>query len=269
MQLTKHHALGNDFLITFVAEIPDDAPERARTLCDRRTGVGADGLIIGIDDGLLPIMRLFNRDGSAAEISGNGVRCLAQAIAMRRGVSTLELDIETVSGVRACTVEPTDDSAVAHTSVDMGAVTAGDRPDDDGFLEGIDGLTPRRWALAGVGNPHVVIEVDDPAGIDLERVGPAIEEHFADGVNAHFVRVADDTTIELRPWERGAGATLACGSGATASAQRAHDWGRVGETVTVRMPGGDARVDVMTAERPNAVLSGSTHFVAAVQVPHG
>lgn len=268
MQLTKHHALGNDFLITFVAEIPDDAGERARTLCDRRTGVGADGLIFGIDDGLMPIMRLFNSDGSAAEISGNGVRCLAQAIAMRRGVPALELDIETVAGVRACTVEPTEDPAVAETSVDMGEVSAGDDP-GDGFSEVIDGLNPHRWAVARVGNPHVVVEVDDPAAVDLDRIGPAIERHFADGVNAHFVRVLDDSTIELRPWERGAGATLACGSGATATAQRCHDWGGVRDTVAVRMPGGEARVEVMTAERPTAVLASSTHFVAAVQVPHG
>lgn len=269
MQLTKHHALGNDFLITFVAEIPDDAPERARRLCDRRAGVGADGLILGIDDGLVPIMRLFNSDGSPAEISGNGVRCLAQAIAMRRGVPTLEIDIETVAGVRACAVEQSTDPAVATASVDMGEVTSGDSPDSGTFLDGVAGLSPRRWALAGVGNPHVVIEVDDPAAVDLERIGPTIEQHFANGVNAHFVSVVDDHTIDLRPWERGAGATAACGSGATAAAQRAHDWGAVGECVTVRMPGGAAQVDVMTPARPTAILSGTTTFVAAIQVPHG
>ena len=269
MQLTKHHALGNDFLITFVAEIPDDAAERARRLCDRRVGVGADGLILAIDDGLMPIMRLINSDGSHAEISGNGVRCLAQAIAMRRGVTTLELDIETAAGVRACAVEQSADPAVATASVDMGEVTMGDRPDTDDFLDSISGLAPHRWGLAGVGNPHVVIEVDDPAGLDLARIGPAVEQHFPNGVNAHFVSVVDDQTIDLRPWERGAGATQACGSGAVASAQRVHDWGAVGETVAVRMPGGTAQVGVMTPERSTATLSGMSTFVAAIQVPHG
>lgn len=269
MHLTKHHALGNDFLITFVDEVPDDAAERARMLCERRTGVGADGLIVGIDDGLMPIMRLFNSDGSPAEISGNGVRCFAQAIAMRRGVPTLELDIETLSGVRACVIQPTDDPTVSTASVDMGEVSAGDGPDTDDFLEEVPGLSPKRWAVGGVGNPHVVIEVPDPASVDLHRVGPEIEVHFPNGVNAHFVRVCDDDTIDLRPWERGAGATQACGSGATVSAQRLHDWGAVGGRVTVRMPGGNAQVDVITADQPTAILSSAATFVAAIQVPHG
>ena len=269
MHLTKHHGLGNDFLVTFVDEVPDDAPELARTLCDRRTGLGADGLILGIDDGLMPIMRLFNSDGSPAEVSGNGLRCLAQAIAMRRGVGTLEVDVETLAGVRECVVQPTDDPSVCTASVDMGEVTSGDVPDRPDFLGCIPGVVAGRSALAAVGNPHVVIEVPDPAALDLDVVGPAIERHFANGVNAHFVRVLDTDTIELRPWERGAGATLACGSGATVSAQRLHEWGLVGERVRVRMPGGIAMVEVATADRPTVVLSGPSTFVAAVQVPHG
>ncbi len=269
MHLTKHHALGNDFLVTFVDEVPDDAPERARVLCDRRTGIGADGLLIGIDDGLQPIMRLFNSDGSPAEVSGNGLRCFAQAIAMRRGVSALEVDVETLAGVRACVVHATDNPAVAEVAVDMGPVTDGDAPDADDFLDAIPGLQVNRWALGAVGNPHVIVEVDEPGAIDLPAVGPMIEKRFPNGVNAHFVRILSDDTIELRPWERGAGATQACGSGATVTAQRAHEWGAVGERVVVHMPGGPATVDVMTVGRSTATLAGPTTFVAAVQVPHG
>ena len=92
MQLTKHHGLGNDFLVTFVDEVPADAPALAIDLCNRSTGVGADGLLFGIDAGSTVTMRLFNSDGSSAEVSGNGLRCFVQAVAMRRNVSHLDID---------------------------------------------------------------------------------------------------------------------------------------------------------------------------------
>lgn len=268
MHLTKHHGLGNDFLVTFVDQVPADAPEFAIALCDRSTGVGADGLIFGIDSGSTTTMRLFNSDGSVAEISGNGLRCFVQAVAMRRGVQSLEIDVETLAGVRACSLEPTDESTVAYASADMGLVTAGDQPDAEDFLESVSGLgSVDRWAVGAVGNPHVVLEMDDPDSVDLATVGPQIEQHFPHGVNVHFVRVTGLDEIRLRVWERGSGITQACGSGATVAAQRMHEWGSVGEHVTVTMPGGSAAVDVATPERSSAVLRGTATFVASVEVP--
>lgn len=268
--MTKHHGLGNDFLITFVDEVPDNASEVARELCDRSTGVGADGLIYGIDTGSTVTMRLFNSDGSSAEISGNGARCFLQAIAMRRGVSSLEVDLDTLAGVRAGVLKPTDDPAVAFASVDMGAVDVGDQPDAPDFSDGVDGLgAVKDWSTGAVGNPHVVFHVDDPASIDLALVGPQIEQHFPHGVNAHMVSVKGADELDLFVWERGSGITQACGSGATVAAQRFFDNELVGEHVTVNMPGGSATVDVMTSERPTAVLSGATTFVASVEVPRG
>lgn len=270
MHLTKHHGLGNDFLVTFVDDVPSNASESAVALCDRSTGIGADGLIFGIDTGSTVTMVLFNSDGSAAEISGNGARCFVQAIAMRRGVQALEVDLDTPAGIRQCALEPTSNPLVAHASVDMGAVSDGDAPDDEGFLSEIDGMTNvHRWAIGAVGNPHVVLHADQPAAIDLAHVGPQIEAHFPNGVNAHMVNVVADHEIELFVWERGAGITQACGSGATVAAQRFHDWGLVTSPVTVRMPGGSATVDVMTMERPSAILSGPTTFVGSVEVPRG
>ncbi len=270
MHLTKHHGLGNDFLVTFVDEVPSDAPALAIALCNRRTGVGADGLIFGVDAGTVPVMTLFNNDGSTAEISGNGLRCFVQAVAMRRGVSQLEIEVDTAAGRRACALEGTDDPAIVYASTDMGQVTAGDAPDSADFLTTIDGLrTVHRWTVGAVGNPHVVIEVDDPTGVDLAHVGPQIEQHFPHGVNAHFVAAEADDEIVLAVWERGAGITQACGSGATVSAQRMHEWGVVGTTVRVAMPGGTAVVDVATEERQTAVLRGEATFVGTVQVPHG
>lgn len=270
MHLTKHHGLSNDFLVTFVDEVPANAPELATELCDRRSGIGADGLIFGIDSGSTPIMRLFNADGSAAEISGNGLRCFVQAVAMRRGVPTLEVDVDTLAGVRACEIEVTNDPAVAFASADMGEVTPGDSPDSPDFLTEVDGLDGvKRWAIGAVGNPHVVIEMEDPHSVDLAHVGPQIEAHFPHGANVHFVSTGGDGEVILRVWERGAGITQACGSGATVSAQRMYEWGAVGERVDVAMPGGSATVDVATTERPTAVLSGPATFVGTVEVPRG
>ncbi len=269
MHLTKHHGLGNDFLVTFVDEVPERAAEHAVELCDRRTGIGADGLIYAIDAGSTPVMRLFNSDGSAAEISGNGMRCLLQAVAMRRSVTCLDLEVDTLAGTRACTYEATADPAVGHASVDMGPVTAGDSPDDDGFLSGVAGVDAARWAIGAVGNPHVVLDVAQPDAVDLASTGPQIESHFPHGVNAHMVAVSAADELTLRVWERGAGITMACGSGATVAAQRFHEWGEVGERVTVRMPGGDAIVDVANEQRPTAILSGPTTFVGSIEVPRG
>lgn len=268
MHLTKHHGLGNDFLVTFVDEVPSGAPELAARLCDRRTGLGGDGLIFGIDAGSTVVMRLFNSDGSPAEISGNGLRCFVQAVAMRRSVQTLEVDVDTLAGVRRCSLRATDDPSVAYASADMGPVTTGDRPDTDDFLDDIPALPPvRRWAIGAVGNPHVVVEVETPSTVDLAVIGPAIEQHFPHGVNAHFVSVADDDVLELRVWERGSGITQACGSGATVAAQRMYEWGEVGPQVTVVMPGGSATVDVATADQPGAILHGTSTFVASVEAP--
>ena len=270
VHLTKHHGLGNDFLVTFVDDVPEDAANIAISLCDRSTGLGADGLFFGIDRGSTVTMALFNSDGSTAEISGNGARCFVQAIAMRRGVQELEVDLDTPAGIRQCTLVPTSDPLVSQASVDMGSVSAGDAPDGEDFLREIDGLEDvEKWAIGAVGNPHVVLHTSAPESIDLAHVGPQIEQHFPNGVNAHMVDLAGKDQLDLFVWERGAGITQACGSGATVAAQRFHDWGLVGSPVTVHMHGGAALVDVMTAERQTAVLSGPTTFVGSVEVPRG
>ena len=270
MHLTKHHGLGNDFLVTFVDEVPPRASELAVELCNRSTGVGADGLIFGIDAGSTPVMRLFNADGSTAEISGNGLRCFVQALAMRRGVQELDIEVDTLAGIRACTLAPSDDPAVSHGSTDMGPVTAGDSPHQDDFLTNVVGVPEvKQWTIGAVGNPHVVLEVAEPSEIDLALVGPQIESHFPHGVNAHFIRRTGEDAIELAVWERGAGITQACGSGATVAAQRAHEWGLVGQHVLVSMPGGAATVDVAATEQSSAVLNGTATFVASIEDPRG
>ena len=266
MHLSKHHGLGNDFLVTFHDTLPLDVSSRAVALCDRRTGVGADGLIVGLPaaDGAVE-MRLLNSDGSPAELSGNGLRCFAQAVARQRAVTHLDLDVVTPAGVRHCVVRATEDPTVVVATVEMGIVTPGPDPDVDDLLGTIGDLPVpvRRWETGEVGNPHIVLEVDDPDQVVLDRVGPEIASHFGRGINVHFAARTDRGGIVLRHWERGAGITAACGSGATVSAVIYRRWGDVDDKVVVHMPGGDAMVHTT----PPVTLTGPATHVADIEVP--
>jgi diaminopimelate epimerase len=264
VRLTKHHGLGNDFLIALEegGALPELDAERARRLCDRRIGVGADGLILGAipRDGASDItFRLWNSDGSEAEVSGNGLRCLAQAVARARDTPDLSLRIATVAGVRTATVRPGADPFTAEVEVEMGAIGSGPELPLD-LLPSL----PGKAVTASIGNPHLVVLVDDPGSIELTVLGPRAEAAVIGGINVELITAVDPTTLDLVVWERGAGLTLACGSGACVAAHAAHAWGLVDERVEVRMPGGSAVVHLDAA---GARLSGPSTFVAAVEVP--
>jgi len=265
-RLSKHHGLGNDFLIALTDRLPLDAGAKAVAWCDRRRGIGADGLIYGIrsTNGSIT-MRLLNSDGSPAAVSGNGLRCLAQAIAIERGVPHLEVDITTPAGVRHCSVHTVAEPATVVATVDMGVVCPGPDPDTTDLVGAVGKLMPsvKRWDTADIGNPHVVFEVESFEGLDLMATGRAVEAHFEDGANVHFVRVAGPNQLELRVWERGAGITPACGSGATVAAAIFHRWAAVGPKVLVTMPGGDAVVDV----RGPTTLTGPATHIADFAMP--
>jgi len=275
-RLTKHHGLGNDFLVLLgpAAELAGVGPDHALRWCDRRRGIGADGLLLGTLDGRDGHdleMVLYNSDGSRPEMSGNGIRCLAQAEADRRGTASVELKVTTDDGLRTVAVSPGPDSATVVAAVDMGPALDGPRPDRQrGPTEGA-GLTaaqlaaePLRQRTLDLGNPHLVLLVEDPGAVVVTAAGPAWEASFSAGMNVHAVAPtpgqADAVTMAI--WERGAGATQACGTGATAAARAAHDWGLVGPTVTVHMPGGDVQVEV--GER--MTLRGPAVRIATVEV---
>lgn len=265
MHLTKHHGLGNDFLVALVDEVPPDAPDLAVAWCHRTRGIGADGLIFGTPSRTSDAdlrMTLFNSDGSRAEISGNGIRCLAQAAFARNGCS--ELRIATDGGVRRLGLISAE-GASAEISVVMGAVRGGPEL-PAGEVIARPGFAVLRVETADVGNPHVVLEVDSLDQVDPTLDGPALEELWKpDGINVHFLTRIGHDTIRLVHWERGAGATEACGSGATVSATVANGWGLVGSDVVVEMPGGRARVRV----GDQAVLIGPAVRVADIEVSHG
>lgn len=255
--LHKLHGLGNDFLVWFRPGLPDDAAALAKRWCDRRTGIGADGLIIALDWRRAPQFVLFNSDGGRAEVSGNGLRCFAHAIAAHRGVDELETDVRTDAGTRRVTIcGALEETATA--SIDMGPPAPGPDTSAEAVLQVVDAV---KIDTVDVGNPHIVIEVADIDSHDIERVGPAIESHFMPtGINVHLVAPAGDA-IRMKIWERGAGATAACGTGACAVAAVAHSADPDRVDFVVEMPGGTATVAV----GDTLVLSGPSTYVAAIE----
>jgi len=255
VRLSKLHGAGNDFLVA-VSPTPDGAPDAAAAvaLCDRHRGIGADGVIT-----LLPAreggdcaMELRNADGGVAEMSGNGVRCLAW-VAVREGLGDgKRLVVETATGVR--TVDLDHDpaaGAVIGASVDMGPVTFDpaeiplDAPSPFDLEATFHGTTYRGDA-AGIGNPHLVLFVDDVETARVVQHGPRLERdpRFPNRTNVEFVTVTAPEELTLRVWERGVGETLSCGTGVCAAVAVAHRRGLVGTSVRVRVPGGEHRVDL-------------------------
>lgn len=246
--LQKWHGAGNDFLID-VRAVDDGfwTPERVRALCRRRTGVGADGLLVAVL--AQPVeMTLFNADGSLAEMSGNGVRCLAGAVRRATKGEWSELTVATAAGAKVVRLDMASETS-GYGSVSMGAVTFGD---------GLEGA----WGVAHVGNPHVVVR-DDASMSDLVR--EELAEKFAaqlGGANVEFVTVLGESRVGLRVIERGVGWTEACGTGSCAVAAIVRRAGLSGDDVTVENPGGTLRVHL---EGDQATLGGPLEFIADVE----
>lgn len=221
MKFTKMEALGNDFVV--VEGLTPD-PDLVRRLCDRRRGIGADGLLV-VDD--FPSMRYWNADGSPAQMCGNGLRCVALFAVMRGWEKENEwFSIVTPVGERRALVNGDT------ITVEVGQVTIG------GMLT----IGDRVFHEASVGNPHAVALVDDPYGVVVEEEGPLVSSDpaFPEGTNVEFVTVEDQRRIRMRVWERGVGETLACGSGMVAATAVAV--GQSTEPVTVVVPGGVGQV---------------------------
>ena len=278
MRLTKHHGLGNDFIVALEevnGPLHVDAT-LARTLCDRRRGVGADGFIIGsvpvsgqVDTDGEPVdvvMHLWNADGSRAEMSGNGIRCLGQALAMARDDHEAMYVVGTDAGLRELVVHDDAEHRLATVSVTMGPV--GEGPAIPKAVS--ERLVGERHATADMGNPHLVVLVADLHQIDLVGTGSWLEQQFPAGVNVEFIEIGSvPDTIDLLVWERGAGVTEACGTGATAAAHLAHQWGLVGNQVRVVMPGGTADVVVAPDYEPDTepILIGPAQHVITFEIP--
>jgi diaminopimelate epimerase len=252
VHLSKLHATGNDFLVWTPGDGGISSTEAAK-LCDRHRGIGADGLILMFagTDGADCRMVLFNADGGRAEMSGNGMRCLAW-VAVRAGLGDgKQLVVDTDAGRRVVDVECDANGDVVSATVDMGPVTFDPRsiPLDatSAFeLEVTYHGVEYQGDAAGMGNPHLVLFVDDPANTRVTTHGPNIEcdDRFPNRTNVEFVCVSGPDELTMRVWERGVGETLSCGTGACAAAAVAHRRGLVGTTVTVKVAGGDLGVEL-------------------------
>jgi diaminopimelate epimerase len=255
LRFTKLHGTANDFVyVDARAGFPGDPAALAPRLCDRRRGIGADGLIL-----LLPAsnggadcrMAIYNNDGSRPEMCGNGIRGLAK-FAYDRGLVRVEpLRVETDAGVKVISAARGSDGRVVRATVDMGAPIWEGRAipvaADGEVVERPLEVAGRSFVVTCVsmGNPHCVVFCDDVAGLALANLGPRFEHHpfFPRGVNTEFIRVVDRERLEMRVWERGAGETMACGTGACAAAVAAARTGRTGRCVTVTLPGGELLID--------------------------
>ncbi|HEY3816729.1 MAG TPA: diaminopimelate epimerase [Polyangiaceae bacterium] len=253
LSFEKYEGLGNDFILLDAAADTEVTPEDATRLCDRRFGVGADGVILVLParvPGCDARIRVINADGSVPEMCGNGVRCVALHVAAARGRTAGTVRLETDAGERACVLDG--DGMV---TVDMGIVRVlGQRAVD------VDGRSIV-LSLADAGNPHAVLFGAFARG-DVEHLGPRIATHaaFPRGTNVEFACVLGDG-IDLVVWERGVGVTMACGTGACATAAVACDKGLVarGKPVTVRLPGG--RLDVTVADDGRTTMRGPARRV--------
>ena len=248
-RLAKLHATGNDFLVHQGALSADVAAR----LCDRHRGVGADGLVALLpgSNGADCTMVLYNADGGRAEMSGNGMRCLAW-VAVRAGLGDgKRLVVDTDGGRRVVDVECDASGDVVGANVDMGPVTfdpvkipltAASAFDLEATYHGVT----YHGDAAGMGNPHLVLFVDDPAVTRVTTHGPNLEvdERFPQRTNVEFVAVTAPDELTMRVWERGVGETLSCGTGACAAAAVAHRRGLVGEHVIVKVLGGELTVDL-------------------------
>lgn len=254
MEFTKMHGLGNDFIVVAGEQrLPDDVAELAIKHCNRFFGIGADGLVYILPSDKADFkMRIINSDGSEAEQCGNAIRCVAKYVYDNGLTSKTELTIETLgAGVQPVQLK-TSEGKVALVTVDMGqpilngldVPTTIDANPVIGHTVSVDG---RDFAFTAVsmGNPHCVIYVEDAAGFDLATWGPKLEKHplFPRKINVEFATVNSRSQVDMRVWERGAGPTLACGTGACATLVSSVLNGLTDRQATISLAGGDLSID--------------------------
>ena len=285
LQFSKYQGLGNDFLLIDGRQSSQEdseaglAPELVRQLCDRRFGVGGDGVILALPPGSGPgasgelRMRIFNADGSEPEMCGNGIRCLARFLADRDGDGPgRRWQVDTLAGrivpelladgsIRVDMGPPFLEPATVPTTLPLGPAGL-----PQGDLQ-VDGEVFAA-AAAGMGNPHVVVPVEDLADFDLERFGPLLEVHpsFPAKTNVHFVQVLAPDHLVMRVWERGAGPTLACGTGACATLVACHCLGLVERRARVDLPGGPLQIH-WDAETGHVIMDGPAEHVFDGAIP--
>lgn len=257
IKFTKMHGLGNDYVyINCINQYPSDLmanlSETARLISDRHFGVGSDGLVLIMPSEIADFkMRMFNSDGSEAEMCGNAIRCVGKYVYDNGFTRKNTVSIETLAGIKMLDMT-VKNGRVEMVKVDMGQpiLNPGDIPvksDKAVFISQpveIDGKIYEVTCVS-MGNPHAVTYVDDVADFELEKVGPKMENHvlFPKRINAEFVQVIDKNTLKMRVWERGAGETMACGTGACAALVASVLNGVSERKATIKLLGGDLIIE--------------------------
>ena len=272
VSFTKMHGLGNDFvLVNALHGPPLPWIDLATGICDRHFGVGADGLILILPSAEADLrMRIVNSDGSEAQMCGNGIRCLARYAYDRGLVGKTTLAVETLAGVKAVSLNLVGDR-IASVRVNMGAPIF-DPPRIPVKLEGwmikdhqitAEGRV-HNVSCVSMGNPHAVIFVEqsDLENLNLAELGPPVEHHpvFPERTNVEFCAVLGQSQLRMRVWERGAGETLACGTGACASAVVAMIHNYVDPNVEVVLDGGPLQIEWQGQDSPVFMTGGSDYI---------
>ncbi len=270
MRFTKMQGIGNDYVYVDCTREPLQNPgEVSRLVSDRHFGVGSDGLIL-----ILPSERadfrmdMYNADGSQAQMCGNGIRCVGKYVHDKGLTDKTTVAVETLAGIKTLALH-LENGLVSTVTVDMGMPILSPKEipvDADGiaFVDrsvAVDGREVRITA-GSMGNPHAVVVVENTAELELPRIGPFFEHHslFPERTNTEFVEVLDHETLRMRVWERGAGETLACGTGACASLVAAHLTGRTGREATLKLLGGDLHI-LWDEATDHVVMTGPAEFV--------
>ena len=256
MKFTKMHGIGNDYVYVncFEEELAMDPGRLAELVSDRHCGIGSDGLILIKPSAVADFcMDMYNSDGSRGAMCGNGIRCVAKYVYDHGMTNMTTIRIETLSGIKTIDLTVKDDK-VRLATVDMGMpvllsqgvnreLTPEVRKEiaDSEIWEVLD-VQDKEMSMIHIsmGNPHAVFFVDDVDNIEIEKIGPAIETHprFPDRTNVEFVQIVDESHVKMRVWERGAGETMACGTGACAVAVACRLAGYSQDKVDVRLLGG-------------------------------
>ena len=254
MDFVKMHGLGNDFVFIEDKTGQDkDYTVLARAMCNRHTGIGADGLIVIVDSRVADVrMRIINSDGSEAEMCGNGIRCFAKYVYDSGIIEKKQFTVETPAGIMEPEITVGADNKAELITINMGrpSFNRSEIP-----MEGTDGrvlnedlgVDGENWKITSLlmGVPHTVTYVDDVDSVDIEKIGPLFEKHeaFPKHTNINFAQQMDDRTVKVRTWERGAGATLACGTGSCSVAVASFLNGRTGREVDIQLHLGTLHIE--------------------------
>lgn len=262
MKFTKMQGIGNDYVyVNCFEEKVEDPCAVSKLVSDRHFGIGSDGLILICPSDVADCrMRMFNEDGSEGMMCGNGIRCVGKYAYDHRIVDKTEITVETLGGIKTLDMK-VQDGKVVSARVDMGVPELTSELPERIVISGEE----KEFVGISVGNPHAVYYLDEVDSLELEKIGPAYENHerFPDRVNSEFIRIIDRKHMQMRVWERGSGETWACGTGATASAVASMMLGLVDDTVEVQLRGGNLEI-TWDRENGHAYMTGP-----AVEVFHG